>query len=46
MSKWWDMWFVYSALLMREGMAYGGLPFLDADCLVENIGYIYLIWNG
>ena len=31
---------------MREGMAYGGMPFLDADCLVEDIGYIYLVWNG
>ena len=32
-------------LLMGEGKACGGLPFLGTGCPVPDVGNIYLIWN-
>ena len=31
--------------LIREGMAYGGLPFPDTGCPVPGVGNIYLVWH-
>ena len=30
---------------MREGLAYGGLPFLNTGCPVPEFGNIDLVWN-
>ena len=40
-----NMIVLYNALLMVEGVAYGGLPLPDTGCPVPDVGYIYLVWN-
>ena len=42
---WQGQYLVFISLLMGEGMASVGLPFVGTGCPEPDVGKIYLVWN-